>query len=114
MRNALLPAENRDHLGVRVDPDPEAPVVEVRHSRAELVGAAVRRILVRARAARSAGERLDHRLRRRQVGVADAEADHVDAGLLPLLDLALELGEEVGRNGVEPLREPHSSLASDS
>ena len=49
-----------------------------------------------------------------KVGVADAQADHVDAGLLGLGDLPLELGEEVRRDGVEALGELHSSLASDS
>jgi hypothetical protein len=42
--------------------------------------------------------RLDHVPERRLVGVADAEADHVDPGLALDRDLALELGEHVRRD----------------
>jgi hypothetical protein len=46
--------------------------------------------------------------RRRKVGVADPEADHVDALASLLRELAFQLGEEVRRDRVEPLGEPHS------
>ena len=54
------------------------------------------------------GDRRLHRLDDvrvgRRVGVADPEADHVDPGLALVGDLALELGEHVGRDRLEPLR----------
>ena len=37
------------------------------------------------------------------IGVADAEADHIDAGGALLRDLHLELGEHVRRNRPEAL-----------
>jgi hypothetical protein len=45
--------------------------------------------------------RLDDRLERRVVGVANAQADHVDAGGLLVGDAPLELGEHVRRNGLQ-------------
>ena len=70
----------------------------------------VRRVLVRARVARGVGQRVDHHRRRRQVRVADAEADHVHALAALLGDLPLELGEQVRRHRASSaLRdEPHS------
>ena len=59
-------------------------------------------------------QRVHDRLRRRQVRVADPQADHVDALALLLRELALELGEEVRRHRVEALREPHTSNSSAS
>jgi len=41
--------------------------------------------------------------RRRQVGVADAETDHVHAGGPPLGDLTLDAGEQVGRQALHAL-----------
>jgi hypothetical protein len=40
---------------------------------------------------------LHHRGEGGQVGIADAERDHVDARLPLLGDIPLELGEQVGR-----------------
>src|SRR4030095_13375877 len=44
---------------------------------------------------------VDDEVRGGQVGVADPEGDDVDAGRLALGDLAVDLGEEVRRDGVD-------------
>ena len=86
-----------------IDLDAEAAVVEVGEGLAELLAAAVGRVLVGGRV----GDRLLHRLDDvvvgRLVGVADAEADHVDAGGLLLGDPSLQLLEHVGRHRLEAL-----------
>ena len=88
---------------VGVDLDPEAAVVEVGEGLAELVAAAVARVLVVGRV----GDRLLHRLDDvrvgRLVGVADPEADHVDAGGALVGDLPLEFLEHVGRHRLQAL-----------
>jgi hypothetical protein len=71
----------------------------------------VRRVLVRRRVARRRGQRRDDGLGRRQVRVADAEADHVDALAALRGDLALELREQVRRNRVEAAGESHSEIS---
>ena len=50
---------------------------------------------------------------RRAVGVADAEADHVDAGGLLGGDLALELGEQVRRDALQALTRSHAAPSSE-
>ena len=101
--DALLGADRRDHLALGVDLDPEAAVVELGEGLAELGASAVARVLLVGRV----GDRLLHRLDDvrvgRLVGVADAEADHVDAGGALLGDAPLQLGEHVGRHRLQAL-----------
>ena len=47
---------------------------------------------------------MDDSLGRRQVWIADAERDHVDAGPHLLLDLAIDLGKEIRRDLAQPAR----------
>ena len=86
-----------------VDLDPEAALVEARERLAELLAAAVARVLVRA----GVGDRLLHRVDDvrvgRRVGVADAEADHVDAGGALVGDPPLQLLEHVRRHRLQAL-----------
>ena len=86
-----------------VDLDAEAAVVEVGEGLAEVLAAAVRRVLVRGRV----GDRLLHRLDDvgvgRLVGIADPEADHVDAGGALLGDPPLQFLEHVGRDRLQAL-----------
>src|SRR6185437_3038277 len=110
----FLAAERRDDLRAWVELDAEPGLVEVGRRLTELVRAVVGRVLVRYGVAGTGSKRLDHRLRCRQVGVANAEADHVDAGRALLGDLPLELGEQVRRHRVEPAREPHNANSSAS
>jgi hypothetical protein len=98
--DAFLAAEHRDQLTVRIELDAEAVTVEARRRGPELLGAMVRRVLVGPWVARRFGQRIDDRRRRGKVGVADTEADDVDAGLLGLGYLPLQLGEEIGRDCV--------------
>src|SRR5215204_6497825 len=111
----LLAPQRRHDLRRRIELDAEAVAVEGRRRLTHLVGAVVRRILVGGGVSERFCRGLNDCRGRRHVGIADREADDVDA--LPSLRLhePLELSEEVRRNRVEPLREPHrpsSSLAS--
>ena len=82
---------------------PKRRVVEARQRLAELGPAAVRRVLM-CRGIRHGGlHRLDDVGVGRLVGIADPEADHVDAGILLRRHLAFELGEHVGRHRLEAL-----------
>ena len=92
-------------LGVELDA--EAARVEVADRLAELLAAAVGRVLVRVGLGHGVLHRLDDRGGRGTVGVADAEADHVDAGGALLGDLALELGEQVRRDALQALTGSH-------
>src|SRR5947208_6804535 len=114
MAHGLLAAERGHDLGRGVELDSEAVVVKAGRRLAELVRALVARVLMRSGIARGGGKRLDDGLGSRQVGVADPEADHVDPFAPLLRDLSLELGEQVRRDGVEPLRELHSRNSSAS
>ena len=80
--DALLGADRRDHLGLGVDLDAEAAVVEAGERVAELLAAAVRGVLVRCRVGDGRLHRLDDVREGRRVGIADPEADHVDPGRL--------------------------------
>ena len=101
--DALLGADRRDHLGLGVDLDAEAPVVEVGERAPELLPASVRRVVVGAGVGHRGLHRLDDVRKGRMVGIADPQADHVDAGRPLVGDLALELGEHVGRDRLEAL-----------
>ena len=62
-----------------------------------------------AREQRRLAQLLDGDLRRRDVGIAEAEVDHVLAGA-PQLELQpLDLGEGVGREGVDPAELRHAA-----
>ena len=107
VRDALLGAEQRDDLVGRVERDAEARRVEPGHGLAEAELALVARVLVRRRVGGALGERRDDVRRRGQVGIADAEADDVDAGGLALGDLALDGGEQVRRQRANAFCDPH-------
>ena len=112
VEDALLGADRRHDLRVGVELDVEAPHVEVRDGLAEVLAAAVGRVPMRL----GLGDRLLHRVdderRRRAIGVADAQRDHVDARGALGGDLALELGEQVGRDQVEALAGLHRFSSS--
>ena len=99
--DALLGADRRDHLALGVDLHLEAAVVELGEGLAKLGSSAIAWVLLVGRI----GDRLLHRLDDvrvgRLVGVADAEADHVDAGGALLGDAPLQLGEHVGRHRLQ-------------
>ena len=89
-------------LGGGVERHAEAALVEGGDGLAELRAAAVRRVLVRARVApRRRCSASTTSCGRGRVGIADAEADHVDALRLLLGDLPLELGEQVRRDPLQ-------------
>ena len=101
--DALLGAQQRDDLGGRVELHAEARGVEPGHRLAKRRLALVAGVLVRRGVGGALRQRLDDVGRRRQVGVADAEADDVDAGGAALGDLALDVGEQVGRQALHAL-----------
>ena len=74
---ALLGADRGDDLGLGIELDAEAPQVQVGDGLAQLRDAPARRVPVVAGVVRRLGELLDRDLGRRDVGVAEAEVDHV-------------------------------------
>ena len=97
----LLGADQGQDLGVRVQLDPEAAPVEVGDRAPERRQPEVARVLVGRGVAGRPGQLLDHEAGGGQVGVADAEGDDVDPRRLALGDLAVDLGEQVGRDGID-------------
>ena len=100
---ALLGADRRNDLCVRVDLDAEAAAVEAGQGRPELLTPPVRRVLVGAGVGHGGLHGLDHVGEGRVVGVADPEVDHVDPGGALFRHLLLELGELVRRDRPEAL-----------
>ncbi len=109
---ALLGAEQWHHLGIGVEPDAEPALVEVHHGGAKLERAAVAGVLVTSGVVRRLREGRHDVRRRGCVGVADAQADDVCAGRPACGDLALDLGEQVRRQALNALREPHQAMWS--
>ncbi len=107
MREPFLRTDQRLHLGVRVELDAEPPFVELRDRLAERREPVVGRIPVGGRVLRGLLQGLDDVRRRRQVGIPDAERDHVGA-LGPLRrDALVQFGEQVRRQVLDALRQPH-------
>jgi hypothetical protein len=77
---ALLGPNGGDGLGLRVEVDAEAPGVQVGHGLAQLGDAPAGRVAVVARVPDRLAQLVHGRRGRRQVGVAEAEVDHVLAG----------------------------------
>ncbi len=103
---SLPPSSGRISVsGSRVDAEP--PLIERRHRLAKPRPAAVGRVLVGVGQRHLALGLCHHHVGSGQVGVADAERDHVDAGSLALGDLSLQLGEQVRREILDALGEPH-------
>ncbi len=97
----------RHHLGLRIELDAESPLVEGGDCLAELGPPTVGGVRVRARVGHRPLRSSDDRRVGRRVGVADAEADHIDAGCAFAGDLALELGEQVRRNSFQATTRSH-------
>jgi hypothetical protein len=95
--DALLGADQAQHLPLRVKGEAEATLVPVSDGAAKLGQALGFRVAVVGRVARRLDQGADDVRRRGDVRVADGEGDDVYP-LRPLLgDLAADLGEEVGR-----------------
>ena len=80
--DALLGADRRDDLGLGVDLDAEAALVEAGERLAELGAPAVRRVLVGPGVGDGRLHRLDDVRIGGRVRIADAQRDHVDPGRL--------------------------------
>ena len=80
VREALLGPDGRDDLGLGVEGHAEAAHVEVGDGLAQLRDAPAGRVPVVAAVVHGLAELVDRGLRRRQVGVAEPEVDHVLAG----------------------------------
>ena len=109
IEDRLLGADRGDDLRVGIERYVEAARVEVAHRGAEVRAAAVGRVPVRFRLADGLLHRLDDQRRRRPVGVADAEADHVDSRRALLGDLALQLRERIRRDALQALTRFHAA-----
>ena len=97
MAEALLRAHRRDRLGLGVELDPVAARVPVADRASQVREAAARRVAVVARVLGGLAELLDRDLRRREVGVPEAEVDDVFAGPPQLQLEPVDLREDVRR-----------------
>ena len=95
MHEPFLRAERHRRLGLGIELDAVPVAVQLAHRGAQIRQAAARRVAVVARQQRGLAQLLDGDLRRRDVGVAEAEVDHVLAGAAQLELQALDLGEGV-------------------
>ncbi len=103
--DAFLGAQQRHDLGLRVERDAETSIVVASHGATELGRPAIGRILVGALVAHALDQGGHYVGRRGSVGVADAEADDVDAGGTLGGHPALDLGEQVGRQALDARRQ---------
>ena len=106
--DALLRADERQHFLRRIEVNAEAAFVPARDGLAELGQALGLGIAVVRRLARGLAQRVDDVRRRRQVGVADAEGDDVDALCLLRRDLLADLREEIRRQLLDTVGEFHA------
>ena len=93
--DALLRADQRDHLGLRVERHAVAALIPARDGFTELRQALALRVAVVGRVLGRALQRFDDVRRGRQVRVADAERDDIDAPGALLGDEFGDAGEEV-------------------
>src|SRR5205809_122461 len=105
--DAVLGAERRQDLGLRVELDTGALAVPVRDRITQFAKPEVRRVAVIRRIGSHLLQHADDATRRRQVGIANAERDHIDPGALFRLHLAVDLREEIGRNPAKPFGTRH-------
>ena len=106
MRQALLGADGGDHLGVGVDLDAEPAAVSLGGRLAKVGQAAADRVAMVPRVLGGFDQLVDHRRRRWNVGVAEAEIDDVLPGS-PGRQLALVDGPEDIRGQVVDAAEFH-------
>src|SRR5262249_16906690 len=109
VREALLGADRRARLRLRVELDAEPAAVQIGDREPELRDAATRRVAVVARVADRLAELVDRDRRRRDVGVAEPQVDDVGAGPPRLHLQRLDGAEHVGRERVDPT-EVHPSI----
>ena len=100
VEDRLLGADRGHDLALGVQAHVEAPLIEVAHGGAEVLAPTVARVAMGLGLADGLLHRLDDQRRRRPVGVADAEADHVDSRRALLGDLALQLRERIRRDAL--------------
>ncbi len=107
MADALLGADKGHHFLRRVERHAETALVPRRNGLAELGQSLRLGVTVVGGLARGLLERGKDVRRRRQVGIADAERDDVDALGLLRRDLLADLGEEVWRELLDAVGELH-------
>ena len=102
VREALLGADGRHHLGLGVELDGELAPVEVGDRAAQLGDAPRGGVAVVARVVGGLGELVHRHVGRGQVGVPEAEVDDVTAGSPRRRLQVVDRGEDVGRQPVDP------------
>ena len=114
VREALLRADRRDGLRLRVELDAETVAVQVADRAAQLGDAAARRVAVVVRLRGRFGQLLDHGRRRGEVRVAEAEVDHVVPGAAQLELQLLGHREDVRREqrNAAKVHRPESTIGS--
>ena len=110
VREALLGADGRDDLCLGVELDVELALVEVGDGAAQLGDAARGGVAVVARVAGGLGELAHRHVGRGEVGVAEAEVDHVAPGSPCRRLQVVDGGEDVGRQPVDPAELHRGSL----
>ena len=101
---AVLGADGRENLRVRVDIDMESFLHESRRRLTESGNAFIEGIAMIFGIVDSLGHLINDELVRRQVGIADAEVDDVLAGSQKRAFFLIDLNEKVRRKSLETLR----------
>ena len=109
VEDRLLGPDRRDDLVLGIELDVEAALVEIPHGASEVRAATIGGVAMRLGLAHRLLHRLDDQRRRRAIGIADAEADHIHPGRALLRDLALELGERVRRDALQASTRLHAA-----
>ena len=104
MSYALLRADQRHHLVIRVERHLEAALVPGSDRCPKLGQAVVIGIAVTARIGDRLLRRLDDVRWAGQIRIADAQTDDVEAGCALLRYAPVNLGEQIGREVLDPLR----------
>ena len=100
----FLRTDRAHDLRLRIDRDAEAARVVLADRAAQLLDAAAHRVAVVGGPERGLAQLLDGDRRRREIGVAEAEVDHI-VSFVPQLPLQLVHGrEDVGRQVVDAVK----------
>ena len=101
---ALLRPHGGDHFGIRIEPDPEAPLIVARHRAPQAWDPFRRRITTRFWIPRGFNQLIDNMPRGRHVGISHTEIDYVHALKPQARFEAVHLLKHIGRQATDPVK----------